>query len=294
MFPITLILFSPFLVLSLESWLLLWMVIELSSVGFILFMKSMEESVIYFLTQTFGSILILYHLVFWKENLLVSFSISSLILSIGLFLKMGLIPLHQWFLNIGSKIKKSPFFVLMTIQKVAPLFLFKLFFKSFSFPFFAIMSVVFGVFFQMSTFNLKELLLYSSIVNMGWMIFLTSFHISSLFLYFFIYTTILLFLIPQMKSDSMTILLGFMSLAGIPPLLGFFMKLIALKTFSCWSEFWSIILLIFSVINVLIYFRVFFPKSLKTPEKIFQIFSNKFEKVFIFSHISFPFFLIFL
>nr|YP_398822.1 NADH dehydrogenase subunit 2 [Leptotrombidium akamushi]BAE47104.1 NADH dehydrogenase subunit 2 [Leptotrombidium akamushi] len=286
MFAIILIVVSPILALSIENWIFLWVLLEVSSVGFIIFMKSLEMSVVYFLTQTFGSVLILFHLAFWKENLFLSFSISPSLLVLGLILKMGVVPMHQWFLNVGSKIKKGALFVLMTVQKVIPLFLFKMFFKVGGISFLAMISVIFGVFFQFGVMNLKKLILYSSVANMGWLILLSSFHMTMLALFFILYSIILSFIIPFIEIKSIEIILGFMSLAGIPPLLGFYSKLIALKFFTVWSGLWGFMLLLTSVINTFIYFRIFMSLSLKTPPFILHLMQKSTKKMVLFGQFT--------
>lgn len=245
----------------------------------------MEIRVIYFLTQTFGSVLILFHLVFWKENLHLSFRVSPLLLILGLILKIGLVPIHQWFLIVGRKIKKSPLFVLITLQKIIPLFLFKSFFKIRLIPRVTLLRVFFGVFFQMGVSNIKKLLLYSSIVNMGWLIILSSFNLSFLIVSFSTYFIILLSLVPFISKMSIETVLGFISLAGIPPLLGFFIKLIALKVFVIWGEGWVLFLLVLRVINVFVYFRVFRRLRLKTPSPIFYFLHPFLQKATLFLQI---------
>nr|YP_398809.1 NADH dehydrogenase subunit 2 [Leptotrombidium deliense]BAE47091.1 NADH dehydrogenase subunit 2 [Leptotrombidium deliense] len=287
MFAATLILGTPVLALSIENWVFLWMLLELSSVGFIIFMKSLEMSMIYFLTQTFGSIMILFHLVFWKENMFVLFSISPYFLIIGLILKLGVVPMHQWFLNVGSKIKKWALFMLMTMQKVIPLLLFKVLLKMGVIPGVALLSAIFGVFFQLGVYNLKKLILYSSVVNMGWLILLSSFQMTFLLIFFLLYSLMLSLIVPFISTHSAEMVLGFMSLAGIPPLLGFFSKLIALKPFTIWSETWGFLLLILSVINTFIYFRVFMSFGLKAPTLSLHTFRKPLWKIILFIQIGF-------
>lgn len=276
--PAILIVSSPLLALSIENWVFLWILLELRRVGFIIFIKRLEISVIYFLTQTFGSILILFHLVFWKENLFLSFSISSSILTLGLILKMGIVPIHQWFLNVGRKIKKWALFILITMQKVIPLFLFKTFFKMGGISAVALLRAVLGVFYQLGVSNLKKLILYSSIVNIGWLTLISSFQMTFLAVFFILYSIIIILIIPFFGTYSIELVLGFISLAGIPPLVGFFRKLIALKLFTIWREFWGFTLLILRVINTFIYFRVFMKFSLKVPTSFSYLVQKIFRK----------------
>ena len=63
---------------------------------------------------------------------------------LGLILKLGLAPFHSWFINLVLIIKKNSLFILITLQKVLPLY-FLIIIREFKqmFPFF-ILCVVLG------------------------------------------------------------------------------------------------------------------------------------------------------
>jgi NADH:ubiquinone oxidoreductase subunit 2 (subunit N) len=68
----------------------------------------------YFIPQAIGSILILFFIILGNqksENLLF---LNNHLLSIGIILKIGLIPFHSWFVSLITKVNFINIFLLIT------------------------------------------------------------------------------------------------------------------------------------------------------------------------------------
>jgi len=88
---------------------------------------------------------------------------------IGLLLKGGVAPLHQWFPSVSLNVSWFINLVLMTWQKVAPLFILGKLFLSFHFSFIlvGIINLVFGVVGALGHVQLRGVFSYASIAHMG-------------------------------------------------------------------------------------------------------------------------------
>lgn len=81
---------------------------------------SREGVITYLLAQSAGSLMILLCLLVEPPMILVVHNLDLLLLS-GIVLKLGVCPLHFWFLSIVSFSNRLNFFLLSTTQKFLPL-----------------------------------------------------------------------------------------------------------------------------------------------------------------------------
>nr|QXF29933.1 NADH dehydrogenase subunit 2 [Chloeia pocicola] len=283
---------STMIALSSSHCLLIWMALELNLMSFIPLMsinktqQETEAAIKYFLAQAMGSALLLL-------SMLLTFSISYLsnamypllIMSTALFLKMGAAPLHFWFPNVMASLSWLPCLILSTWQKIIPLLLI-FFFTTALFPLYthliSSLSAIVGGLGGMNQTFLRPLLAYSSIGHIGWILATSSVNssLASMYLLIYVITVSPLMLslhflqlssMRQLISISHTspsllpsIMVMFMSLGGLPPLLGFLPKWVALESFSL-SPFLSLmaLTLIFgSLMNLYYYLNICFSMNL--------------------------------
>jgi len=222
------------------------------------------------------------------------FFIALLFILVGLFFKLGVVPFHMWLPDVyeGSSTITTAFFA--TIPKASLIFFLlrfiDLFFNQIGdwyliFILSAILSIFIGTFGAIFQFKIKRLIAYSAIGHIGFIILgLSSFtyinYIASVF-YIFIYVSLNLgffaILIALRKHNwleiktifdlsvlsknnkilSVFLALNLFSIAGIPPLMGFFSKLFILNVLILNEFFFStFIILILSVIGVFYYIRL--------------------------------------
>lgn len=222
------------------------------------------------------------------------FFIALLFILVGLFFKLGVVPFHMWLPDVyeGSSTITTAFFA--TIPKASLIFFLlrfiDLFFNQIGdwyliFILSAILSIFIGTLGAIFQFKIKRLIAYSAIGHIGFIILgLSSFtyinYIASVF-YIFIYVALNLgffsILIALRKHNwlevktifdlsvlsknnkilSVFLALNLFSIAGIPPLMGFFSKLFILNVLILNEFFFStFIILILSVIGVFYYIRL--------------------------------------
>nr|YP_009500688.1 NADH dehydrogenase subunit 2 [Anoeconeossa unicornuta]AWU48831.1 NADH dehydrogenase subunit 2 [Anoeconeossa unicornuta] len=272
-FPVFLI--SVILPLSASSWLLIWIGLEMNLITFLylsLMFKNMftsESSMKYFLIQAVGSMV-----------LLISFSVSlityeewaspiSLFPPLALMLKSGMAPVHGWVPEIVSKLPSLNILFFFTFQKLNPLLIC---FSSWSYfmIWVLIFNVVVGAIGGLGESSLFKLLVYSSINNMGWMLLCMIESLSLFFIYFIVYSLLNLMIMSvvkfkntkwllQLKSysslEKLFIYVNFLSLSGLPPLLGFFSKWLVIYFLSQNLVILVSLSIFFSVITLFYYLK---------------------------------------
>nr|BAN70256.1 NADH dehydrogenase subunit 2 [Chrysomallon squamiferum] len=281
--------------LSAVHWLAVWGGLEINLIAFIPLMVyrgttlETESAIKYFIFQAVGSTLLMFSSLLsfsttfvWDMSLTMLPSMtekSSLILLLGLTLKLGAFPVHSWFPSVAAGLSWMANLWLFTWQKVAPLFLlFSLTYLWTNMLFFLMMMIasgssIIGGIGGMNQTQLRALLAYSSIAHLGWMTFCCYLSETSMKIYFVIYIfiTVCIFtilwvsemnLIPQALNSfyqSKTIFRGaiillLLSLGGIPPLLGFVPKWMVLNLGASTNLTIILLLLIFGSLCSLFYY----------------------------------------
>nr|YP_010744975.1 NADH dehydrogenase subunit 2 [Trioza frangulae]WET58375.1 NADH dehydrogenase subunit 2 [Trioza frangulae] len=262
--------------LSASSWMMIWMGMELNLLSFIFIILhektilSTESSMKYFMIQAMGSLIFLFavsmSMIFYNETSL----INAIVPPLALILKSGMAPLHSWTPPIVSKFSFLGMFMFLTWQKLVPLFI--LFSSWFSFiTWIAFINIIMGSVGGITQSSLPKMMIFSSINNIGWMLMSMMESVFLFFIFFSCYVVINFLVIKfmslfnikwiiQIKSNKMNIKLYFfsflMSLAGLPPFLGFLPKWLVIK--KTWE---SIPLITFTAIIFSIFTLFFYLKS---------------------------------
>nr|QZK22846.1 NADH dehydrogenase subunit 2 [Alulacris shilinensis] len=244
--------------ISSNSWFGVWMGLEINLLSFIPMLANNkntmmnESSIKYFIVQAMASTMLLFSILFiqmkypmsWEMELIPSMMVSS-----SLLLKIGAAPFHFWFPEVMGTSTWINCLTLMTWQKIAPMMVLSYCIQLSMFTFvITISSIIIGALGGLNQTSLRQLLAYSSISHLGWMI--SSLMVSENVweMYFIIYSllsVILVLLFKQMNlfflnqiysSTSMSTEIKFMmflsllSLGGLPPFLGFLPKWIVMQS----------------------------------------------------------------
>nr|QFQ01318.1 NADH dehydrogenase subunit 2 [Paralebbeus jiaolongi] len=282
LFLSTLIL-GALLAASSTSWLTAWFGLELNLLSFIPLIASTsniyssESALKYFLIQALGSALILAAAP--SMVLLKTLSLTPIILA--LLIKMGAAPFHFWFPSVMQGIQWNQALILMTIQKLAPLFVLTYTLSEASMmPYFiikvaSILSSIVGSLGGLNQTLLRKIMAYSSINHLAWMLAALSFQKSLLTHYYTIYVIIVasvtfilmsyqIFHFNQMfqiDSPNMLIKVAFFStlfsMGGLPPFLGFIPKLMIVQNLALTGQtMWLTFLLLTAVVTLIFYIRL--------------------------------------
>nr|WDV10589.1 NADH dehydrogenase subunit 2 [Bhutanitis thaidina] len=301
MFFLFTLFFSTFISISSNSWLSCWIGLEINLLSFIplisnsMNLLSSEAALKYFLTQSIASINFLFTILL-KMILLKNFEINNLIsilINSSLLMKMGSTPFHFWFPNIIEGLSWFNCFILMTWQKISPMILLSYYMNNNFLMIIMILNTIIGTLGSFNQTSLRKLLSFSSINNLGWM--LSALMISeNLWLFYFILYSFLIsimcfifnnlnmYMLNQLFLINMNIYIkfflffNFLSLGGMPPLLGFFPKWIIIN-FLIMNKLYIIlfIFIMMSLIMLYIYFRIIYFSI------IFNHLKMKWLKIFI-------------
>lgn len=260
-----------------KNFFFIWASMELNLIRIIPLLRANEigyESEVvlkYFLVQAWGSIVLL-----WRALLRAKLRVSrvSAFLTLALFLKLGVVPFHTWFIRVIKILTWKIFILLSTIQKFIPLYMLHLV-KIRGLVQLGILLCCLRAFIVRRLKMLKHVIAISSVFSLAWLL-RGGLRESGLWvIYLGVYTLGLCTLVVGLegKSEGLSlrrakeftlsgkvgIFFAFMILAGLPPFIGFIGKIIIFSYMAMLSEWLLMGCLLFGAIwIILIYIRIRF------------------------------------
>lgn len=275
----SLLLLSSLIVISAPHWFIVWVGLVLNLIVFTPLItqhhhfQEVESAVKYFLIQATASNIFLLGLLLLHYPLL---TIPHSLILIAILIKLGGAPFHQWFPNTMAGLSWPVAATLLTWQKLAPIvILAKLIYPSSPFIIFfaAIISALTGSLGGLNQTHLRPLLAYSSIRHLGWII-SSIIYVTITIFYFVIYVIINLALFICLWSlnssktkilrdihswappSQLVFILTIISLGGLPPLSGFYPKILVAQSLTINNPPLIIILIFSSLINLYFYLTI--------------------------------------
>nr|UUF67567.1 NADH dehydrogenase subunit 2 [Tenodera aridifolia brevicollis] len=300
-----------------NSWMGAWMGLEINLLSFIPLlssnknMYSTEASLKYFLIQAIASSTLLF-LILLKTNIQEMFYISKMntwnnLMMLPLMMKIAASPFYWWLPSVMEGLSWMNCFILLSIQKIAPLMLISYMITNNYFIQFIIISSAFiGAIGGLNQISLRKILSFSSINHIGWML-TTMIMGSNLWLmYFTIYTINIISIISMTaminlsyisqtfnsmnnkKIIKFTLFIAMLSLGGLPPFLGFFPKWIAIQFMAQnLMIITSIILIMSSLLTLYYYMRIMYTTLMMSNSEVMWMISiypsNMHSKMIMFS-----------
>lgn len=216
--------------------------------------------------------------------------VASTLIFTAIAFKVGLFPFHQWMPDLYKGANNATVTYIAIIPKAAAiLFLIRLLSEmlpsllesnSYYFALIGISSIIFGNTVAMVQTNLKRLLAYSTVAQMGYLVLAfigtyPNYEYALFYLYSYLATTVLIFsllltlnsscpniqyisqlvgLAKRSKIQALLFLCTFFSLAGIPPFIGFYAKFNVISHLVSHELYaMSVLALVFSVIGAFYY-----------------------------------------
>lgn len=269
-----------------------------------------EESTLiiikYFIIQAFRSGLLIWAFFFNLNN----FIFVELIISLRFLIKLGAAPFHIWIINMIMGIKWPSILILTSLQKIIPLYgIYN--FSSLILKFFSIIICLLVA--SLGSFNtqmLKVLIAYSSIFSLAWLLARENF--LTITFYLIIYSLNLLGLISFLEfsnnlltrdfqgqetlSKKVMVLLILLSIAGLPPIIGFLAKIYIVWELILLNNLLLLfVLIVFSLFILFLYLRIgLFSVFLSNPQFILSSYNFYKTEVFILNFTLLIFFLLLL
>nr|YP_010252251.1 NADH dehydrogenase subunit 2 [Desis jiaxiangi]QTX95124.1 NADH dehydrogenase subunit 2 [Desis jiaxiangi] len=258
---------SFYMVLNTDDWFVIWLGMEINMFSFVLLIfrrnnkMCVESCLKYFFIQSLGSAIIMFFFYFGKEMFL---CMGGMMMSY----KMGIGPFYFWFPSICEGLNWWSNFMLMFFQKIIPLMLLMIF-VSWVIWLVILMSLMIGGLGSFNQDNLKRLMAYSSIHHGGWMLLCEMVSKMLWAIYLAMYGLIICPIVvglSKMKVESMKEIMkwskkwwffgGILSMGGIPPLLGFFLKWMTFYFMEMFNILMILYLLMMSILMFYIYMRI--------------------------------------
>ncbi len=229
------------------------------------------------------------------------------------FLKVRSFPRYLWVPEVFINLSFFNIFILRTLSKIPPVFLFFSLrgFNGFVFVFVCLMTVVMSVLTRIKSSNIRVILSFSSVLNIGWFLIRLFFDIIFFFFFFFIYLMFIYFLSILLekkfiynynKKDIILInnfffffllTLSFFRLARLPTSIIFFFKFMIIFKKGYFLFFFFVI--IFNSFRFFFYIRILWFNINKKSLNFFYLFMpiSNLEIFFFFFLLLFPFFFFF-
>nr|YP_010757386.1 NADH dehydrogenase subunit 2 [Nephropsis grandis]WEU77729.1 NADH dehydrogenase subunit 2 [Nephropsis grandis] len=266
------------LAVSATTWFGAWVGLELNLLSFIPLIVTKnnryasEAALKYFLIQVLGSALIIFSasiMMFYQKG-------SPLFITLALLLKLGAAPFHSWFPQVMEGMNWMQSIILMTIQKITPLFLISylindMFVISIIF-YTAALSAIVGSVSGINQTSLRKIMAFSSINHMAWMLSAIMMSDTVWIMYFSFYsvmssTVVILFNSQHIYyfsqitinnnlqfSSKIFTFMSLFSLGGLPPFSGFIPKWLMIQEMIAANLFSLLLILLSSTLISLYYY----------------------------------------
>nr|YP_010251076.1 NADH dehydrogenase subunit 2 [Chouioia cunea]QTW90610.1 NADH dehydrogenase subunit 2 [Chouioia cunea] len=283
-FPMLLI--SLFMSLIMNSWISLWMIMEINLLSIIMLMLfdkliKFELLMKYFLFQSFNSYLYLMNslFIYFFNN-----ELFQIIMNFNMLMKLSIVPFHYWYIKIIMNLNWMNIFNLTILNKIIPLIIINNIMNYYNNNIMLInfilliLSSLFSCIMTLNMINIKLIMGYSSMIQISWIIISMNFNEIMSVLLFIIYMLISLNIYFNMymmnvnnlielnylkfnnKLIFLNLMLSLFSLSSIPPFWGFMIKLISIKIFSMINlNYLFMFLMIFnSLVSMFFYIRLMY------------------------------------
>ena len=249
------------------------------------YLKGIESSLTYLNPAFLSFILILSSL--FLSSISKNFDIlCNILIVLALIIKMGAIPYNFWVTQVLKNLTYNSIVLVTLLNKLSIIVILFNYISSLWFILFLVglLSLILGCLLILNTYNTKEFIAFSSIINSGWIITICSVNIKNVgyvsnedIIGFFLisyYLGVLIFLRYLGKSFNLLeisssinffvglnlrcflISLSLLSLAGIPPLGGFITKYIFIIQFTeTYGIIFTLLIIFSSILSIFAYIR---------------------------------------
>lgn len=224
----------------------------------------------------------------------------EILIRLAIVLKIGLYPFHLWYIEVIINLSWINFFLISTWQKIIPLIIV----SHFNGNIIIYITIVISSFIRsiqgIYQNNLRKIFTFSSINQTRWLTINSSVSIYLIIFYILIYIIILFCIIYILNINNFSyinelyllnnyhyliklfLFLNILSLAGLPPFIGFISKIISIK-FLIFNKLYLIVstLVISSLITLFFYLRLTYTSiiliSSKSKSNLLKIYSKNFS-----------------
>nr|AER92665.1 NADH dehydrogenase subunit 2 [Brookesia ebenaui] len=284
---------------SSHHWLMAWTGLELNMLAILVIImqpkhpRAAEASIKYFLVQTIASAVMLFSGTLnamqtghWDISQLTN-KYASTMLMLAMLMKIGAAPTYFWLPEVMQGTTMKTALIIATWQKIAPITLLFVTFNNMPQKIMILLgmvSIIIGGLGGINQTQLRKLMAYSSLANLGWTIVIFSMFPNTAMLNITIYIIMLIptfFLMEKMMlktlqdmttawttttTANIMLTLMFLSLGGLPPLTGFAPKLLILNELVTQNLTpIATTMAVMSLLNLFFYMRTTYIMTMTTP-----------------------------
>nr|YP_009353120.1 NADH dehydrogenase subunit 2 [Campephilus imperialis]ANT45641.1 NADH dehydrogenase subunit 2 [Campephilus imperialis] len=282
-----------------NHWAMAWAGLEINTIAIIPMIskshhpRAIEATTKYFLVQAAASASILFSSMInawtsgqWDITQLTN-TTSCLLLTTAIAMKLGLTPFHFWFPEVLQGSSLTTALLLSTVMKFPPIAILLLTSNSLNPPLLtlmAIMSTALGGWMGLNQTQIRKILAFSSISHLGWMTIIIIYAPKLTLLTFLLYTllTSTIFLsfntsnttkLSTLMSSwtkapmlNTTLMLTLLSLAGLPPFIGFLPKWLIIQELTKQEMTpTALAIALLSLLSLFFYLRLTYFTSITLP-----------------------------
>nr|AAL90618.1 NADH dehydrogenase subunit 2 [Brookesia therezieni]AAL90624.1 NADH dehydrogenase subunit 2 [Brookesia tuberculata] len=284
---------------SSHHWLMAWAGLELNMLSVLVIMmqpkhpRAAEASIKYFLIQTIASAVMMFSGTLnamqtgqWDISQLTN-NYASMMIMMAMLMKIGAAPIYFWLPEVMQGTTMKTTLIIATWQKIAPITI--LFMTSNNMPqttmiILGLVSIIIGGLGGINQTQVRKLMAYSSLANLGWTMVIFSLFPNTAMLNIIIYFIMLtptFFLMETMMlktlqdmtiawttstTANIMLTLMFLSLSGLPPLTGFAPKLLILNELVTQNLApIATMMAIMALLNLFFYMRTTYIMTMTTP-----------------------------
>lgn len=232
-----------------------------------------QRTMIYFLIQSMSSlifitfILVNKYIFLWKREY-----ILKIIIVLIMIMKIGIPPFHIWFPEVINKIKWPICLLLITWQKLAPIYIVSITININKTTITIIcVSAIMGAIGGINQTSTRKIIAYSSMNHIRWIFSCAAIFKKSWIIYIILYSIIIIIIsftinsyniifinqvnIISIKNIEKIIIISLIiRVGGLPPFLGFLPKWITIQYIISSKELLIIVIIIFSALITLVYY----------------------------------------
>nr|UAT98526.1 NADH dehydrogenase subunit 2 [Limois sp. WW-2021a] len=269
-----------------------WMSMEINLISFLPLMKKSnkmnEQSMKYLIIQSVSSSMMLMSMII---NLIINHPVNeSMLMMMGILTKMGMMPFHLWLPSTMQMMSWNTCMMMMTIQKIIPTVMATqmISMKLMMTP--MIMSMIISPVTGMKQTSMKKIMAYSSITNSPMMIMALYLSKQQFLIYFSMYSMINLMMMNTLKKNNLnfinqintqqnltklSLLISTLSMSGMPPMTGFLMKWMIIKSSMTLTILFPMMMIVSSILSTFLYLNMMLPTMTKTMKMKLKLKKNE-------------------
>nr|YP_009706662.1 NADH dehydrogenase subunit 2 [Aphaena amabilis]QEP09162.1 NADH dehydrogenase subunit 2 [Aphaena amabilis] len=280
---LTTITMSVMMTMSSNSMMFSWMSMELNLISFLPLLKKSnkmnEQLMKYLIIQSTSSSMMMISLII---NSIINNPINeSILMMTGMLMKLGMMPFHLWLPGMMQMMSWNMCMMMTTVQKIIPTVMIVQLSSTKLMMIPMMLSMLVSPISGMKQTSLKKMMAYSSITNSPMMILSMKISKQQFMMMLTMYFMINVMMMNTMKKNNInfsnqlntqtnmtkiSLMISSLSMSGMPPMTGFMIKWMIMKSTIEFSMMMPIMILMSSILSTFMYLNMMLPTMTKSSK----------------------------